>query len=78
MLPLLAFILTTLFAEARHAGTTTLGCNSNGKTAQKHAVFVKPISCTDQWFHCILKPKDFFYIHSRAAFFNFFTPEPLF
>jgi hypothetical protein len=49
-----------------------------GKTAQKHAVFVKPISCTDRWFHAILKTKDFFYTPSRAAFFNFFIPEPHF
>jgi hypothetical protein len=47
-------------------------------TAQKHAVFVKPISCTDRWFHAILKTKDFFYTPSRAAFFNFFIPEPHF
>ena len=26
-----------------------------GRSAQKHAVFVKPISCTDQWFWIIPK-----------------------
>ena len=52
--------------------------NNKGKTAQKHAVFVKPISCTDRWFHAILKTKDFFYTHSRAAFFKFYIPEPHF
>jgi len=48
------------------------------KTAQKHAVFVKMISCTDRWFCAVVKPKDFFLTHSRAAFFKFYIPEPPF